>query len=224
MARFEPVKGLLSRVAVVEAACGHSHTLARDAEGSLYAWGRGDSGELGLGSLSDRSMPVKLRALPGHVWTAVSAGSYYSAAIAVPGSLPSVSGAQAAAALKAALTARADARGGGAGAAVAVAAAAGGGAGAGGRRGAGGDAELLALARATAERLYADGAGELPPGWDYERTEDGEIYFLMPDTLNADGSVAEEGATVWEDPRENFEYYVTQYAEAARRGVDLRSL
>jgi hypothetical protein len=83
---------------------------------------------------------------------------------------------------------------------------------------------MRALARATAQRLWADGAGELPPEWDYETTDDGEYYYLEPDTLNPDGSVAALGATVWDDPRENFDTYVEQFVAAAKRGVDLAKL
>jgi hypothetical protein len=87
-----------------------------------------------------------------------------------------------------------------------------------------GDAAILALARKTAERLWGCGGGELPPGWDYEVTDDGDCYFVMPDMLNPDGSVAVEGATSWEDPRENFETYVEHFVAAASRGVDLAKL
>jgi len=61
-----------------------------------------------------------------------------------------------------------------------------------------------------ASALYKDGAGDLPPGWDYDKTEEGEYYFIKPDET-----------TTWDDPRENFEKYVAEYVAAAKRGVNL---
>ena len=82
---FAPVAGALGGVDVLEAACGHSHTVARTADGRLLAWGRGDSGELGCGNLTDRAMPAPVRqAAAGHGYTLVVAGSYYTAALADP--------------------------------------------------------------------------------------------------------------------------------------------
>lgn len=71
---------------MVEVACGHSHTIARTSEGKVYTWGRGDSGELGHGNMTDRSVPTALAAVEGHTWVQVAAGSYYSAGIADTGS------------------------------------------------------------------------------------------------------------------------------------------
>jgi len=82
---FEPVGGALAACASppVELAVGHSHILARCANGELFSWGRGDSGELGHGSLSDRSMPHPvLRAPKAAGYSAVAAGSYYTVAVA----------------------------------------------------------------------------------------------------------------------------------------------
>jgi len=69
----------------VDVACGHSHTLAVTADGKLFCWGRGDSGELGQGNLTDRSMPHPVKPLERHHWARAVAGSYYTAAIADPG-------------------------------------------------------------------------------------------------------------------------------------------
>lgn len=82
---FAPVAGLLGDEDVLEAACGHSHTVARTTDGRLFAWGRGDSGELGLGNLSDRSLPAPVKAIDGHHWSQVCAGSYYTTALCDPG-------------------------------------------------------------------------------------------------------------------------------------------
>lgn len=73
--------------AVSDVACGHSHTVALTPDGRLFAWGRGDSGELGLRNLSDRAAPAPVPRPDGHAWTHVGAGSYYTVALAEP--LPS---------------------------------------------------------------------------------------------------------------------------------------
>lgn len=169
---FKPVVGALAEEEVIDVGCGHSHTLARTADGRLFAWGRGDSGELGHGSLSDRSMPVALKPLAGHVWTAVDAGSYHSAGIATPGHIARASPEAIAASLQTRWTAVADAQeiaagGARAGAGNAVLDAA--------------EKKLRELARRVAGARWNDAAGELPPGWDYNQTADGEYYYLKPD-------------------------------------------
>lgn len=82
---FGPVVGTLVEEDIVEAACGHSHTVARTSEGRLFSWGRGDSGELGHGNLTDRSLPSPCKPLENHKFTQVCAGSYYSMALSEPG-------------------------------------------------------------------------------------------------------------------------------------------
>ena len=80
---FRAVGGALKGAAVAELAVGHSHIVARTAAGELFSWGRGDSGELGHGSLSDRSMPKCVLPAPKAAgYSAVAAGSYFTAAIA----------------------------------------------------------------------------------------------------------------------------------------------
>ena len=64
-----------------------------------------------------------------------------------------------------------------------------------------------------AEALYKEGAGDLPPGWDYDKTEEGEYYFIKPDET-----------TTWDDPREDLQKYVAEYVAAAKRGVNLNTL
>ena len=43
---------------VVQVACGHNHSLALDEVGKCYAWGRGQEGQLGIGSLEDQPAPA----------------------------------------------------------------------------------------------------------------------------------------------------------------------
>lgn len=50
-------------------------------DGRLFAWGRGDSGELGQGNLTDRSMPIPCRGVEGKSCVMAMAGSYFSLAL-----------------------------------------------------------------------------------------------------------------------------------------------
>jgi alpha-tubulin suppressor-like RCC1 family protein len=62
-----------------------SHTLAVTTSNTLYAWGYGAYGRLGLGNVINRSSPVQVGALTN--WSQISAGSYHSAAIKTDGTL-----------------------------------------------------------------------------------------------------------------------------------------
>jgi alpha-tubulin suppressor-like RCC1 family protein len=51
---------------IVEVACGYSHSLALTAEGEVYAWGRNEAGELGIGNFSSGILePTKIPSLQG---------------------------------------------------------------------------------------------------------------------------------------------------------------
>lgn len=182
--QFQAVGGALSEESIVQAGCGHSHTLARTADGRLFAWGRGDSGELGHGNLSDRSMPAVCRPVEMHIWTNVSAGSYYSIGVVEPsfGSTnkgptnpeefkkkwQGVADAQEAAkeaAKPAATTTKAKAT-------TAAAASTGGSA----------KNSQAAKEKAAQDKARADfDSGELPPNWGWDQTDEGEVYYIMPD-------------------------------------------
>ena len=51
---------------------GDSHTLAVRSDGTLWAWGHNDTGQLGDGTTTDRWEPVRVGA--DTRWAAVSAG------------------------------------------------------------------------------------------------------------------------------------------------------
>lgn len=60
---------------------GTNHTLAVQADGSLWSWGRNDKGQLGDGA-ADRSSPAKINpGAPGAQWISVGAGNRFSVAL-----------------------------------------------------------------------------------------------------------------------------------------------
>ena len=78
--KLRPIK-IMNDVLAISA--GSSHNLALKTDGSLWAWGRNDAGEVGDGSTTDRLSPVKIMTDVA----AVSAGSGHSLAIKTDGSL-----------------------------------------------------------------------------------------------------------------------------------------
>jgi alpha-tubulin suppressor-like RCC1 family protein len=64
---------------------GEGHSLAIRSDGSLWAWGRNDHGQLGDGTNEDRSEPVQVDG--AGTWKAVSAGVHHSLAIREDGTL-----------------------------------------------------------------------------------------------------------------------------------------
>ncbi len=70
-----PMDGAVSAVGA-----GFYHSLGLTSSGAVYAWGRGDSGELGNGANSHSSSPVAVNTLTSNV-TAISAGGNFSLAI-----------------------------------------------------------------------------------------------------------------------------------------------
>lgn len=63
-----------------------THVLALKNDNSLWVWGLGDSGELGLNATSSVFTPTNLTSL-GNIWLSASAGSSYSLAITASGRL-----------------------------------------------------------------------------------------------------------------------------------------
>lgn len=51
---------------IVQVACGASHVLAISNEGEVFAWGRGDNGRLGLGTLDSHNSPQQVALPPEH--------------------------------------------------------------------------------------------------------------------------------------------------------------
>ena len=70
-------------------AAGESHTVAIDAYGTLWAWGRNDLGQLGDGSVTQRNTPVPVSAAAFGSETIVSiiAGQHHTVALGAGGTL-----------------------------------------------------------------------------------------------------------------------------------------
>ncbi len=65
-------------------AAGDDHSLAIDANGGVWAWGRNDHGQLGDGTTVDRAVPVPVSGLPGPA-IEVAAGAAHSLALLADG-------------------------------------------------------------------------------------------------------------------------------------------
>jgi alpha-tubulin suppressor-like RCC1 family protein len=70
-----------------QAAAGYNFSLALCSDGSLYAWGSNEDGQLGDGTLMDRLSPVRVVAPTGQTWTQVTGGFWSAAALCSDGSL-----------------------------------------------------------------------------------------------------------------------------------------
>jgi hypothetical protein len=210
---------------VIDIGVGHSHFVALTANGAVYSWGRGDSGELGHGGLNDRSMPVRAldaAAIGTSHYLSVRAGSYYSMAVVGQGpnspysnKAPSIvreelmaiwnkEAAEQKAASKSSASSKSATTTSSATASKAATSTASPASASGGKSAPpkGGKASSAASAEAEAKRkAQVDfDAGELPPGWNWEETDDGEIYFTQPDD-----------ETTWDDPRDDFEKFWIWY-------------
>ena len=70
----------------IEASVGNRHTIALKKDGTLFAWGRNDYGELGDGTTKDRLIPTQER-LKSKKWEKVSVGVSHSLALNRDGSI-----------------------------------------------------------------------------------------------------------------------------------------
>ena len=66
---------------------GGFHSLAISTAGVLYGWGLNTSGQVGVASLTSRSVPALVSGPAGASWSAVTAGGYHSLAITTTGVL-----------------------------------------------------------------------------------------------------------------------------------------
>ncbi len=70
---------------VTSVAVGSTHALATGADGTLYAWGNSDDGQLGLGDRQTRHTPTELPSLQTRRIVAAAAGYAHSFALASTG-------------------------------------------------------------------------------------------------------------------------------------------
>jgi alpha-tubulin suppressor-like RCC1 family protein len=64
------------------------HSLAIGSEGELYAWGRNNSGQLGIGNTNNQLTPVHVNRPAGvTAWAAIASGAYHALALATNGNL-----------------------------------------------------------------------------------------------------------------------------------------
>ena len=72
---------------VVAVSAGGDHSLALTADGAVWSWGWGRSGQLGHGNQQNQLQPKKVEALAGQRVVTVSAGQYHSLAITADGAV-----------------------------------------------------------------------------------------------------------------------------------------
>lgn len=77
----------LQSIRVVSVACGGGHNVVATDEGRVYAWGRGEEGQLGLGMGLNSEVPQLVTQLEGRVITQLACGHAHTAAITSTGDL-----------------------------------------------------------------------------------------------------------------------------------------
>ena len=81
------VTGQLQGKTAVYVAAGNHHTLSITADGSLFAWGSNDFGQLGVGDTEDRSVPTQVTGLQGKQVVHVAAGNRHTICTTADGSV-----------------------------------------------------------------------------------------------------------------------------------------
>ena len=74
----------LSHCRVALAACSYHHSLALSTEGDLYAFGRNDFSQLGLGDTSDRRLPTVVSDAPRAI-VSMSCGQFHTVLVTAAG-------------------------------------------------------------------------------------------------------------------------------------------
>ncbi|MBK7842772.1 MAG: hypothetical protein IPJ71_03620 [Bdellovibrionales bacterium] len=87
-AQYVNTSGLTGFSGFISVSAGGYHSCGLSVDGKAYCWGRGDSGQLGNGIVSDQTLPVEVNtsSLSGNVrWIQLSAGQEHTCAIATDG-------------------------------------------------------------------------------------------------------------------------------------------
>ncbi|GBG60962.1 hypothetical protein CBR_g18561 [Chara braunii] len=83
-ARLAGMKGI--KVVHVAAGCASSHCVAADAGGRCFAWGHNDNGQLGLGDVSPRDVPVQVSSLSMVRVIKAAVGRHHTVVVSADGS------------------------------------------------------------------------------------------------------------------------------------------
>mmetsp|Transcript_22421 Transcript_22421/g.44006 ORF Transcript_22421/g.44006 Transcript_22421/m.44006 type:complete len:716 (+) Transcript_22421:238-2385(+) len=62
---------------VIHLSCGYYHTVALTADGAVYTWGRGDHGQLGIGTRTNHPQPQRVQNIPENIISA-ACGAYHT--------------------------------------------------------------------------------------------------------------------------------------------------
>jgi alpha-tubulin suppressor-like RCC1 family protein len=84
--RSSPVQTVSAGTIWKQVACGYYHTAAVKLDGTLWTWGRNNSGQLGDNSSTNKSSPVQTTSA-GSNWKNVACGAYHTLGIKTDGSL-----------------------------------------------------------------------------------------------------------------------------------------
>lgn len=77
----------LSKLCVTAVACGIEHCLLLTDAGTVYSWGTGTRGQLGLGTFENEDKPCEIEVLSELHVTFIAAGGWHSAAVTMSGDL-----------------------------------------------------------------------------------------------------------------------------------------
>ncbi|MCC2548199.1 hypothetical protein LJY25_17245 [Hymenobacter sp. BT175] len=90
LARVHPLRAQGPGNAYTQVYAGAYYSFSLRNDGALYAWGRNNAGQLGLGTISNaQPLPVPLAAPAGRQWAQVSGGQSHTLAVCTDGSLHS---------------------------------------------------------------------------------------------------------------------------------------
>ena len=81
------LQGCITQKPAVSVAAGYNHTCCITADGSLFAWGFNNRGQLGVGDTKNRRMPTPVTGFQGRQVVHVAAGGYHTICATADGSM-----------------------------------------------------------------------------------------------------------------------------------------